>query len=1128
MTDCNTGIGYVFERDGLAWPEVVDPYEDPPLPKPIRPGSLGSRDEFGKAVAISGEVIVAGARLHEVSTSTDAGAVYVFRRDAGGNWLEEKTLTAMKSLGGGLVGPDLGASDEFGTSVAVDGDVIVVGSPQNDDFMPPGGTGNSGSAYVYRYVGGVWEWEAKLLASDANQEDYFGESVAISGDWIVVGAHLEYADGVEKAGSVYVFHYNPVDGWQGTQKLTAQLDTGESDIGAQDKFGGVLSLAGDRLIVGAASNDDACPSNVSCNSGSAYVYRREDSTWVIEQKLRPDNNKQADSFGESVGINGDMVIVGANKTDLAGSSSGSAYLYRRQGTTWVEVEELVAGDAGISQFFGGSSAIGAEYAIAGSYKGKDPTDIVTGAAYVFRVAVGDNDCQPNGVADDCDIINGTSLDITGNGTPDECECTGDGDCDDHLTCTVNSCNQATKLCEVEIDPGFCLIGGECYDYGTFNPDNQCEVCKDTVSQEAWSPMPAGFTCGDPSTAGCNASDTCDGMGVCKDNVQPANTPCRGAAGGCDVAEVCNGISTDCPADKRVAAGTACRAAVDECDIAEACDGVSTACPGDVYQPDDTSCTDNGLYCDGNETCQGGACTSGPARCRGDGRGCNEAEDRCVCTSDDGCPTLDCRRGTCNLGSGNCEFVVDAGQCAIDDVCYDDDTVNPLNECEVCDADADQLAWSFVVGSCTDDGNECTDDVCLAGVCTHPDVTNGTVCTDDGLHCTGEETCQAGACTSGPAPCTEAGRTCDEDNDKCKCLSNEGCPNLECRTGSCNLGTGECVYNIDPASCSIADVCYDNGDRNPANECEKCDSAVDQEAWTALTGIACTGDGNECTSDLCAAGVCAHSNLANDTSCTDDGLRCNGADSSCQGGVCTASGDDPCEERALVCFEAQNTDKYVCGCNQNSQCADGLFCTKDDLCVSSVCVNSGNPCSGTTPKCDEANNVCLCSGSSCDDGVFCNGVESCSAAGACVAGTNPCGTGQQCDEQRNRCIACLVAADCSDGDACTIDTCDDGTCKHTKASWCEDDDEDGVMNQDDDCANTATGQAVDVNGCSCAQRDSDADGVDDCRDECADTPSDEEAGFLGCSCSQLDDDEDGVDNCLDLCPDTPEDVDVDDD
>ena len=316
--DCDIGIGYVFERDGLAWTEVDT----------IRPGSLDSGDEFGKAVAISGDVVVAGARLHNVEidpyTYIEAGAVYVFRRDAGGAWLEEEMLTAMKSLGGGEVGSDAGSEDEFGTSVAVDGDVIVVGAPKNDDFESD--AGNSGSAYVYRYVSGAWEWEAKLLASDANEVDYFGESVGISGNWIVVGAYKEDADGIEDGGSVYVFHYDAVNGWQETQKLTAQDDSGADDIAAKDKFGSVVSISGDRLIVGAAANDDADPSKDYTNSGVAYIYRLDDVTWVIERKLRPANNAKGDNFGQSVGINGDMAIIGAPKTDVVASNSGSTYL----------------------------------------------------------------------------------------------------------------------------------------------------------------------------------------------------------------------------------------------------------------------------------------------------------------------------------------------------------------------------------------------------------------------------------------------------------------------------------------------------------------------------------------------------------------------------------------------------------------------------------------------------------------------------------------------------------------------------------------------------------------------------------------------------------------------------------
>jgi len=172
------------------------------------------------------------------------GAAYVFVRN-GERWEEQAKLTA-SSVAEGL-------SDHFGRSVAIDGDMAIVGSPYDDDA----GT-SSGSAYVFVRNGDMWEETKKLTARDTAAGDYFGWSVAISGDVVIVGAD-EDDDAGGDSGSAYVFIRNG-DMCEEKRKLTA------SDATASDYFGYSVAISGDVAIVGSFGDD-----NAGGNSGSAYI-----------------------------------------------------------------------------------------------------------------------------------------------------------------------------------------------------------------------------------------------------------------------------------------------------------------------------------------------------------------------------------------------------------------------------------------------------------------------------------------------------------------------------------------------------------------------------------------------------------------------------------------------------------------------------------------------------------------------------------------------------------------------------------------------------------------------------------------------------------------------------------------
>ncbi|MCP3872798.1 MAG: hypothetical protein GY699_06550, partial [Desulfobacteraceae bacterium] len=183
-----------------------------------------------------------------------------------------------------------------------------VGAHGNDDAGS-----SSGSAYIFKKNGDTWIQAAKLRAGDGASGDYFGKSVSISGDSVVVGASGDDDYG-SSSGSAYIFKKEG-DTWTQAAKLRA------GDGAHYDEFGNSVSISGDTVVVGAIYDD-----NASYNSGSAYIFKKEGDTWTQVAKIIAGDGASYDEFGNSVSISESTVVVGAQRDDDAGSSSGSAYI----------------------------------------------------------------------------------------------------------------------------------------------------------------------------------------------------------------------------------------------------------------------------------------------------------------------------------------------------------------------------------------------------------------------------------------------------------------------------------------------------------------------------------------------------------------------------------------------------------------------------------------------------------------------------------------------------------------------------------------------------------------------------------------------------------------------------------
>ena len=308
-----------------------------------------SSDYFGRSVAISGNYAIVGAPFDDDGGS-GSGSAYIFKRD-GTDWNQEDKIVAT----------DAAADDYFGNSVAISGDYAIVGARGVAD-----GGYLSGAAYIFKRDGTSWDQEDKIVATDPAANDLFGWSVSIDGNYAVVGARGD-DDGGSASGSAYIFKRDGTS-WDQEDKITAE------DAAADDYFGRFVSIDGDYAIVSAY---------LEGVGGSAYIFKRDGTDWSQEDKITAEDAANSDDFGYSVSISGDYAIVGAYHDNDGGTSSGSAYIFKRDGTDWSQEDKIVATDPAASDFFGISVSISGDYAIVGAYR-DDDGDYDTGSAYIFK------------------------------------------------------------------------------------------------------------------------------------------------------------------------------------------------------------------------------------------------------------------------------------------------------------------------------------------------------------------------------------------------------------------------------------------------------------------------------------------------------------------------------------------------------------------------------------------------------------------------------------------------------------------------------------------------------------------------------------------------------------------------
>jgi hypothetical protein len=315
------------------------PHHQPALPRwqqqaEITADDGAAGDHLGGPVALSGSTALVGAW----DKNHSRGAAYIFVQH-GSRWTQQAKLTAADGATG----------DHFGTAVALSGDTALVGAP--------GKSGCSGAVYVFVQHGGRWSQQARLVARDLAMRDWFGRSVALSGNTALVGAWYK-ASGI---GAAYIF-VRVGSHWTEQARLTAH------DGVPGDYFGTSVAVSGAIALVGAGFKNS--------DMGAAYIFVRRGVRWTERARLSAADGSVGDIFGTAVALSGTTALVGAG---FAHGSTGAAYVFVREGDRWLQQARLLADDATAKDWFGRTVALNGDTALVGAwYKNGQ-----RGAAYVF-------------------------------------------------------------------------------------------------------------------------------------------------------------------------------------------------------------------------------------------------------------------------------------------------------------------------------------------------------------------------------------------------------------------------------------------------------------------------------------------------------------------------------------------------------------------------------------------------------------------------------------------------------------------------------------------------------------------------------------------------------------------------
>lgn len=373
----------IFSVSSQEWEEV----------NKIVASDRAENDRFGSSVSVYNEYsIISAPNVDSITSSGDTlincGSAYICKRDFDGNWSEIQQLLASDKMD----------QDFFGNDVSLYGNYAVIGAP--DHGLDASGANyliGAGAVYIFKMdTIGIWSQVQKIVASDRNEYDSFGNAVSIFEDYMIVGAYREDEDAsgnntLQMAGSAYIYKKDINGNFIEVQKIIA------SDRDTEDKFGFSVSTSGTYAIVGAPFEDhDSAGGNFMAVSGSAYIFEKNNGgTWTEVKKIVASDRQQINYYGEDVDISGTKVIVGAYAASIDYSpgsffyQAGKAYIYERNSNnSWSETQIISASDPSDFDYFGGAVSISGNVVVVGAHCDDENiygSDTIqwAGSAYIF-------------------------------------------------------------------------------------------------------------------------------------------------------------------------------------------------------------------------------------------------------------------------------------------------------------------------------------------------------------------------------------------------------------------------------------------------------------------------------------------------------------------------------------------------------------------------------------------------------------------------------------------------------------------------------------------------------------------------------------------------------------------------
>jgi len=367
----DAGSVYIYKRRSDTKGDVV-------WLEKLQASDVKGASEYGTCVSIDNQYVVVGAPLDDGSTGTaDEGNAYLIKIAADDDISEKDDFQP----------DDVAENDYFGSSIDIDGDYIVAGAigVDKDDSNP-----DFGAAYLFKKDSDDSVSQlAKMMADDGRQDDAFGNSIAISGDYIVVGSYLEDDGGdTNNAGAVYVFRRNSDNADDITQIAKLQAGDGD-DVDTDDNFGYSVAIDGDYIVVGAPYEDPKSGDVTISNAGSVYVFKRNSDSDISQiANIKAKDAEEDDHFGNSVDISGAYIVVGAFNEDSNGDNAGSIYTFKINSDDKNDVDQIKkiqAYDAYENDLFGTSVSIDGDYVFSGASEKERQSDGATkvGNAYIF-------------------------------------------------------------------------------------------------------------------------------------------------------------------------------------------------------------------------------------------------------------------------------------------------------------------------------------------------------------------------------------------------------------------------------------------------------------------------------------------------------------------------------------------------------------------------------------------------------------------------------------------------------------------------------------------------------------------------------------------------------------------------